>query len=79
MIKEHIERIQCGKCSKMEVILTGICLFLLGVVIGMKFAPARFSTWGSFNGSSCSIDEPQGLVKVCGQKDKHDCCCHEEE
>ena len=79
MIKEHFENLQCGKCSRMEVVLTGICLFLLGVVIGMKFAPSRFTTLGSFNGNSGSIDEPQGLIKkLCDQKEKHDCCCHED-
>jgi hypothetical protein len=49
MIKEHLYNIQNGKCSKMELILTGVCLFLSGVVIGMKFAPARVHTFGSFN------------------------------
>lgn len=79
MIKEHFEKLQCGKCSKTEVILTGICLFLLGVVLGMKIAPARFASFGSFNGNSGSIDKPEELIsKFCDHKEKHDCCCHDE-
>ncbi len=58
MVKEHLSNIQNGKCSKIELILTGICLILSGIVIGMKFAPARIVTLGSFNGNSGSIDKP---------------------
>ncbi len=69
MIKDYIVKIQNGECNKVELTLTGICLFLLGVVIGMKIAPARFITLGSFNGNSGSIDTPEELLeKCCGHK-----------
>ena len=80
MIKEYIESVQSGKCSKMEIVLTGICLFLLGVVIGIKIAPTRVTVLGSFNGNTGSIDKPEELLKkCCRHKDKHDPCCHDED
>ena len=79
MIKEYIEKIQSGKCTKTEISLIGICLILLGVVIGMKIAPARLSSFGSFNGNSGSIEKPEELLKkCCKHKEKQDSCCHEE-
>ena len=79
MIKEYIIKLQNGRCSKMELTLIGVCLFLLGMVIGVKIAPARFITLGSFNGNSGSIDAPEELLKKCcsHKKKKHDSCCHE--
>ena len=64
MIKEHISKIQRGECSKAEVVLTGICLVLVGIVLGMKFAPYRVTTFGSFNGNSGCIDNPENLMKL---------------
>lgn len=80
MIKDYITKVQNGECSKMEITLIGICLFLLGVVIGMVIAPAKFTLFGSFNGNSGSIDAPEKLLeKCCGHKDKHEsCCCGDE-
>ena len=64
MIKRHISNIQNGECSKTELILTGIILILSGVILGMKLAPARVLTFGSFNGNSGSIDKPENLKKM---------------
>ena len=64
MIKEHISKIQRGECSKTEVTLTGICLVLAGIVLGMKLAPFRVSTFGSFNGNTGCIDKPENLMKL---------------
>lgn len=70
MIKEHMTKIQQGECSKAELVLTGICLVLSGIILGMKIAPARFLTLGSFNGNSGYIDDPENLIKKPFQKDK---------
>ena len=43
MIKEFIQKIQSGDCNSTEITLTGICLILFGIVIGMLIAPIRFS------------------------------------
>ncbi|MCR5486601.1 MAG: hypothetical protein K6F35_03610 [Lachnospiraceae bacterium] len=55
MIKDYIEKIQSGSCSAAEITLMGICLILLGVVIGMLVAPARFIAAGSFNGNQGTL------------------------
>ena len=65
MIKDYIKRIQNGECSKTEITLTGTCLFLLGVVIGMVIATPKFTILGSFNGNSGSIDAPEKLLENC--------------
>ena len=70
MLKEYIEKVQNGKCSKMEVTLTGICLFLFGVVIGMKIAPARATVLGSFNGNTGSLGDPEELKNLISKKKK---------
>ncbi len=75
MIKEYITKVQNGECSKMEITLTGICLLLLGIVLGMVIAPAKFTTLGSFNGNSGNIDTPEELLeKCCGHKEKRNSC-----
>ena len=70
MIKEYIESVQSGKCSKMEIVLTGICLFLLGVVIGMKIAPTRVAVLGSFNGNTGSLGDPGELKNLITKKNR---------
>ncbi len=69
MIKEHITKIQQGESSAAELALTGICLVLSGIILGMKLAPARFLTLGSFNGNSGCIDKPED-IKELFKKDK---------
>ena len=64
MIKEHFVKISNGECSKTELTLTGICLVLIGVVIGMIIAPARFFVAGSFNGNQGSLGKPEKKKKV---------------
>ena len=66
--KNHFSRIEGGDCSRTEVILTGLCLLLSGVILGMKFAPARVSTFGSFNGNQGSIDKPEDIKKALENK-----------
>lgn len=61
MIKEHFLKIQNGECSTTELTLTGICLFLFGIVIGMIIAPPRIASYGSFNGNQGSIEKPDEL------------------
>lgn len=63
MFKEYVQKFKDGECTMTELILTGICLFLLGVLIGMKIAPARFSTFGSFNGNQGSVGTPDQILK----------------
>ncbi len=58
-MKDYLERIKEGNYSATELALTGICLFLAGVVIGMLLAPARCVTLGSFNGNNGSIEKPK--------------------
>ncbi|MCR5503249.1 MAG: hypothetical protein K6F53_09585 [Lachnospiraceae bacterium] len=62
-MKEGFQKLKDGNCTTAEIILTGICLFLLGVVIGMKIAPSRFSTFGSFNGNQGSVGTPEEIMK----------------
>ncbi|WP_026511233.1 MULTISPECIES: hypothetical protein [unclassified Butyrivibrio] len=69
MIKEHISKIQRGECSKTEIVLTGICLVLAGIVLGMKFAPFRVTTLGSFNGNTGCIGKPENLKKLLKEDD----------
>ena len=64
MVKEYVDKIQKGKCSKEEVILSGICLFLIGIIVGIIIAPARFFTAGSFNENQGSIAQPEDLKKT---------------
>ncbi len=62
MIKEYINKIQAGECSTAEITLTGICLVLFGMVIGLIIAPAKIAVMGSFNGNQGSVKNPR-LVK----------------
>ncbi len=61
MLKDHLIKIQNGECSTIELVLTAVCIFLLGVVIGMKIAPARIASYGSFNGNQGSIEKLDDL------------------
>ena len=63
MIKEYIQKIQSGDCSSSEITLTGICLILFGIVIGMLIAPGRLTVMGSFNGNQGSIEKPKLIKK----------------
>ncbi len=63
MIKEHFVKISNGECSKTELTLTGICLVLIGVVIGMIITPARVFVAGSFNGNQGSLGKPEKKKK----------------
>ena len=65
MIKEHFVKISNGECSKTELTLTGICLVLIGVVIGMIIAPARFFVAGSFNGNQGSLHDDRLVGPAC--------------
>ena len=55
MIKEYRDKIAEGGCSKAEVTLIGISLFLLGVIIGLLIAPKKLGIYGSFNGNQGSL------------------------
>jgi len=61
MMKGYIDSIQNGTCSRAEIILVGICLILIGIVLGMLLAPARFFVAGSFNGNQGSIGKPEDV------------------
>ena len=61
MIKEYRDKIAEGGCTASEITLLGICLLLIGIIIGMIIAPVRFGIYGSFNGN-------QGKLKVPGKK-----------
>ena len=63
MIKEHFSKIQRGECSKTELVLTGICMVFFGIILGMKFSPARIATLGCFNGNTGWVDNPEILNK----------------
>ena len=63
MIKEYIQKIQSGDCSSSEIILTGICPILFGIVIGMLISPGRLTVMGSFNGNQGSIEKPKLIKK----------------
>ena len=70
-MNEYLERIKNGDCSTTELVLSGVCLFLVGVVIGMKIAPARAAAYGSFNGNQGSITKPEDIKElVKGLKDE---------
>ncbi len=62
MLKDHLKKIQNGECTTMELVLTAVCLFLIGVVTGMKIAPARIASYGSFNGNQGSIEKLDDLM-----------------
>lgn len=68
MIKEHFTKISNGECSNTELTLTGICLVLTGIVIGMIIAPARFFVAGSFNGNQGSLGKPEKKKKKTKKK-----------
>ncbi|MCR5650347.1 MAG: hypothetical protein K6F86_04130 [Lachnospiraceae bacterium] len=62
-MKDYIERFKDGNCSVTELTLTGICLFLAGLVIGMLIVPSRVFVAGSFNGNQGSIEKPKKKKK----------------
>jgi len=70
MIKDYIEKVQSGKCTKTEITLTAICLFLFGMVIGMMFAPSRATFMGSFNGNTGSLSNPEELKNLISKREK---------
>ena len=70
MIKEYRDKIAEGECSAMEVTLIGICLLLIGVIIGMIFAPIKLGIYGSFNGNQGSLKAPDKIS--IGDKDDED-------
>lgn len=68
VIKMHFVKIASGDSSKTEVTLTGLCVLLIGVILGMKIAPARASAFGCFNGNSGSIEKPEDIKKDSEEK-----------
>ena len=71
-MKDFLDRIKTGNCSTTELILSGVCLVLAGVVIGMKIAPARAAAYGSFNENQGSIVTPDEIKELIQGK-KTDC------
>ena len=63
MIKGYIHKIQTGNCSSVELTLTGICLVLFGMVIGLVIAPPKVAVMGSFNGNQGSVKNPRLIKK----------------
>ena len=63
MIKGYIHKIRTGNCSTAELTLTGICLVLFGMAIGMIIAPAKIAVMGSFNGNQGSVKNPKLIKK----------------
>ncbi len=55
MVKKFIENISEGNFNTTEITLTGICLILVGVIIGVLIAPPRFVAAGSFNGNQGTL------------------------
>ncbi len=69
-MNEYLERIKNGYCSTTELVLSGVCLILAGVIIGMKIAPARAAAYGSFNRNQGSVAKPEEIKElVKGLKD----------
>ncbi|MCR4585539.1 MAG: hypothetical protein K5686_07405 [Lachnospiraceae bacterium] len=62
-MKDLFCRIKNGESSNAELTLSGICLVLIGVLIGMLIAPARFFVAGSFNGNQGSLKAPEKMKK----------------
>lgn len=63
-MKDFLDRIKTGNCSTTELILSGVCLVLAGVVIGMKIAPARAAAYGSFNENQGSVVTPDEIKEL---------------
>ncbi len=63
-MKDFLDRIKTGNCSTTELILSGVCLVLAGVVIGMKIAPARAAAYGSFNENQGSLVTPDEIKEL---------------
>ena len=52
-----------------QIILRRInCMLLIGIILGMKVAPARASAFGCFNGNSGSIEKPEDIKKITEDK-----------
>ena len=63
-MNDYLERVKNGNCSKAELVLSGVCLVLAGVIIGMKIAPARAAAYGSFNGNQGSVAKPEEIKEL---------------
>jgi len=78
MINEKIKKIQEGGCSATELKLIALCLVLLGIVIGLVIAPAKFFIAGSFNengnGNSGNLELPEGLPDMMKKITDKKCC-----
>lgn len=49
---EIIEKIGNGEYSPREIFLSGVCLFLIGFVLGIFFSPKKKVQFGSNNGNN---------------------------
>ena len=61
MINESIKKISEGGCSSSEIKLLGVCIFLIGVIVGMIICPVKFGVFGRFNGNQGSLTAPEKL------------------
>lgn len=50
-IKEFMSNIDDGKYTSREIVLTGMVLFLLGILIGSFCSPKKHQVIGSYNGN----------------------------
>ena len=68
MLNETIRKIREGGYSATEIKLMAVCLVLLGLVIGLVIAPAKFFIAGSFNsngnGNSGCISTPEEFAEM---------------
>ena len=71
MIDESVKKISEGGCSSSEIKLLGVCIFLIGVIVGMIICPVKFGVFGSFNGNQGSLTAPEKL-SLGGKKDNDD-------
>lgn len=51
-IEEFMGRISDGEYTAREIVLSGITLFLLGMLLGILFSPKKNTTIGSNNGNN---------------------------
>lgn len=70
MIDESVQKISEGGCSSTEIKLLGVCIFLIGIIVGMIICPVKFGVFGSFNGNQGSLTAPEKVSL--GKKAKTD-------
>jgi len=69
--KNLLANLEDGKYTSREIVLTGIVLFLVGLVIGLFASPHKEQYFGSFNGNGNAGNiEKNGSI---GHNDDDEC------